>query len=65
MGLFEKIARDIIKQFKDDTSDSKKDNNSYYSGSRQANNSNTGCSWGDIMPDEENQFSFELKEDLQ
>ena len=28
MGLFEKIARDIIKQFKDDTSDSKKDNNS-------------------------------------
>ena len=54
MGLFEKIARDIIKQFKDDTSDSKKDNNSYYSGSRQANNSNTGCSWGDIMPDEEN-----------
>ena len=59
MGLFEKIARDIIKQFKDDTSDSKKDNNSYYSGSRQANNSNTGCSWGDIMPDEENQFSFD------
>lgn len=71
MGLFGKLAKDILRQVMNDGTDSRYERNNNHSQQEYENSyspeptypkgMNTGCSWGDIMPDEENQYNFDGK----